>query len=107
MGIKTSIPPKGAQHNAHIFFLILPSESKRDIFIREMKKFGITCTGHYVPLHSSTAGRKFGQVGSQMLVTDSIPSKLVRLPMWSHEGMPIEIIASKAISVLKKITSHE
>jgi len=107
LGIKTIMPPDSAQHNAHIFFLVLLSELKRDIFIREMKKYGIACTSHYVPLHSSKAGRKFGKVGSQMLITDSIPSRLVRLPMWSHEDMPIDIITNKAINVLRKIKSDE
>jgi dTDP-4-amino-4,6-dideoxygalactose transaminase len=107
LDVRTIMPPEFAQHNAHIFFLILSSELKRDIFIREMKERGITCTSHYIPLHSSIAGKKFGVVGSQMLVTDTFASRLVRLPMWSHEDMPIEFIATKAIETLKKINLHE
>lgn len=107
LGIKTIKPPEGSQHNAHIFFLILKNESKRDIFIKEMASHEIICTSHYVPLHSSIAGKKFGSVGSRMVVTETMPSRLVRLPMWSHEGMPIEFIANKAINTLKKIYSGE
>ena len=107
LGIRTINPPKDSQHNGHIFFLILPSQSQRDFFINEMALRGISCTSHYVPLHSSIAGRKFGLVGSQMLVSDRIPARLVRMPMWSHEDMPIEHIASEAITVIKKINSHE
>jgi dTDP-4-amino-4,6-dideoxygalactose transaminase len=107
LGIKTIKPPEGSQHNAHIFFLILQNESKRDTFIKEMASHKIICNSHYVPLHSSIAGKKFGLIGSQMLVTDTIPARLVRLPMWSHEDMPVEFIANKAIETLKKINSDE
>lgn len=107
LGIRTINPPKNSQHNAHIFFLILPGQSQRDSFIAEMTIRGISCSSHYVPLHSSIAGRKFGLVGSQMLITDKIPARLVRMPMWSHEDMPIEHITSEAISVLKKINANE
>ena len=72
-----------------------------------MALYEISCNSHYVPLHSSIAGKKFGSVGSQMVVTETMPSRLVRLPMWSHEGMPIEFITNKAINTLKKIHSCE
>jgi dTDP-4-amino-4,6-dideoxygalactose transaminase len=107
LGIQTIKPPKGSQHNAHIFFLILRSELNRTTFIKEMASNEISCNSHYVPLHSSIAGKKFGGVGSQMLVTDTFASRLVRLPMWSHEDMPIEYIANKAIETLKKINLYE
>ena len=107
LGIKTITPPEKSQHNAHIFFLILQSKSKRDAFIKEMALNDVSCHSHYIPLHSSLAGKKFGLVGSQMVVTETMPSRLVRLPMWSHEGMPIEFITNKAINTLKKIHSGE
>jgi dTDP-4-amino-4,6-dideoxygalactose transaminase len=37
---------------------------------------------HYVPLHSSPAGRKYGRVGGPMNVTESLPDRLARLPLW-------------------------
>ena len=55
-----------------------------------MKEFGISAVFHYVPLHSSPAGIKFGKIGSKMTNTDEISDCLVRLPLWI--GMDITYI---------------
>lgn len=79
-----SIPfiPSYSQGNGHLFYLLMKSYSERENFINFMKKHEINCIFHYIPLHSSPAGRKLGRVGSTMDVTDSIASRLVRLPCW-------------------------
>ena len=47
-----------------------------------MKQQGIGVVSHYVPLHSSPAGKKYGRCGSAMSVTDIASSSLIRLPLW-------------------------
>ena len=47
-----------------------------------MKNNGITPTFHYIPLHSSPAGVKYGRVSGSMKVTDKVSDTLVRLPMY-------------------------
>ena len=91
------------QHNAHIFYLILPSENFKKRFIATMREYEVVCVSHYVPLHSAEAGRKYGRIGSQMVVTDSFASRLVRLPMWSKPNMPVEQISNSVISICKEI----
>ncbi len=68
--------------NGHMFYLVMPSEDTRQDFINFMKSRSINCIFHYIPLHSSPAGKEFGRVGSSMNVTESIASKIVRLPLW-------------------------
>jgi len=49
---------------------------------------------HYVPLHSSPAGRRFGRAHGSMTVTDSVSGRLARLPLWlgleAHQDYVIE-----------------
>lgn len=73
---------KSLPHNAHIFGLTVFDEAVRDPLIAHLKQKGIAATFHYVPLHSSVAGMRFGRLGSSMKVTDYVSSSLIRLPMW-------------------------
>jgi dTDP-4-amino-4,6-dideoxygalactose transaminase len=73
-------------HNAHMFQLILPTEAAQTDFIAFMRARSITTPFHYVPLHSSSAGRKFGRAHGSMSVTDSMWSRLVRLPLYPALG---------------------
>ena len=95
--------PSRVEHNAHIFYLILPDEDYRKRFIKGMRDIEIVCASHYVPLHSSEAGLRFGRSDSELQVTDSYASRLVRLPMWSMENMPVERIVDSLFEVSKSI----
>jgi dTDP-4-amino-4,6-dideoxygalactose transaminase len=75
------IPPE-CEHNAHLYYLLMPSLEQRTALIRDLAERGINAVFHYVPLHSSPAGKRFGRVAGSMAVTDSISDRLVRLPMW-------------------------
>jgi len=68
--------------NGHIFYIITSSLSERTRLISHLKDSGIHAVFHYVPLHSSTAGRKYGHEGSSMKVTDEISNTLLRLPLF-------------------------
>jgi dTDP-4-amino-4,6-dideoxygalactose transaminase len=74
--------PECSQANGHLFYLLMPTRSEREDFINFMDSQDINCIFHYVPLHNSSAGKKYGRVGSSMEITDSISSRLVRLPFW-------------------------
>ena len=75
--------PNYAQHNAHMYYLILNSEHERDEFIRFMKDKGISCVFHYQPLHSTQFGIKVGKsYQTDLAVTSQISKRLVRLPFW-------------------------
>jgi dTDP-4-amino-4,6-dideoxygalactose transaminase len=74
--------PSDIQHNGHIYFLILKNSEARDQFINSMKAKGIVCTFHYIPLHNSDAGTKWGKMKGKLQVTEDIASRIVRLPIW-------------------------
>ncbi len=74
--------PGYANHNAHIYYLLLNDENDRGKFIGHMKDQGINCLFHYIPLHNSPAGIKFGKCSGELPITEKLSSALVRLPLW-------------------------
>lgn len=74
--------PSYLSHNGHIYYIILESKKIRDLCIAHMKANLITTPFHYIPLHSSPAGKKFGVSVGNMKNTDEISSRLLRLPLW-------------------------
>lgn len=77
-----ALPPK-VQHNAHIFCLRVQGNDAQQHMLRRLREQGVQATSHYVPLHSSPAGRRFGRTAGDMANTDQIASTLVRLPLYS------------------------
>ena len=73
--------PNSSKHNAHMFYLVCSSLSRRTDFIAHMRSCGIGCVFHYVPLHSSPAGSRFGKVLGHMDNTIRAGDCLVRFPM--------------------------
>lgn len=80
--LELPIIPKECVHNAHMFYVKLKNIEQRDKFISYMKKNEIGCVFHYVPLHSSVAGRKYGKFHGEDVYTTNESEKLVRLPMF-------------------------
>ncbi|MBU2971734.1 dTDP-4-amino-4,6-dideoxygalactose transaminase [Pseudoalteromonas sp. C2R02] len=74
--------PDGCQHNGHIYYLNLDESISRSFVLEQLKKMGITCTFHYVPLHQSPAGTKYTKVCGSMAVTEKFGVRLIRLPLW-------------------------
>jgi dTDP-4-amino-4,6-dideoxygalactose transaminase len=90
LGERLTLPtvPAHCTHNAHMFYVLTRSLDDRNRVIRELSERGINAVFHYVPLHSSPAGRRFGRAVGSMAVTDSVSDRLVRLPLWV--GLPPE-----------------
>ena len=74
--------PACSEHNGHMFYLILRTKKERGEFISHMKSQGILAVFHYVPLHSSPAGRKFGSFVGDDMYTSNLSDRLVRLPLY-------------------------
>jgi dTDP-4-amino-4,6-dideoxygalactose transaminase len=91
--VKRPVVPSECRHNAHMYYLLLPSLAKRSDFIAELKARNIQTVFHYVPLHSSPVGEKAGKVHGDMTNTDTLSERLVRLPMWlGLESRQVEVI---------------
>lgn len=75
----------GAAHNAHLFYILLPSEAERGRVLDGFKAENIGAAFHYVPLHSAPAGRRHGRVCGDMSNTNDLSSRILRLPL--HAGL--------------------
>ena len=81
--IRVPIIPENCEHPYHMFYLIMPTLEKRTTFIQHLKNNGITAVFHYLPLHLSKMGKKFGGKVGDCPVTENINDRLVRLPFYS------------------------
>jgi len=74
--------PAGVKGNGHMFYVLLRDPGARSALIEHLKSRGFLSVFHYVPLHSSPAGRKFGRASGPMTVTDEVSGRLLRLPLY-------------------------
>ncbi len=70
------------EHNSHMYYILLKSLSERQELIEFLKKRGILSVFHYIPLHSSPAGKKYGRYKNELPTTDRISDTLLRLPLY-------------------------
>jgi len=82
MGVELPTVPGDRQHNAHLFRVLLPESVPQADVLADLKQRGIHALFHYVPLHSSPAGQRFGRAPFPLPVTDSVSRRIVRLPLW-------------------------
>lgn len=80
--LRRPIIPADCEHNAHMYYLLLPSLERRTAFIEALKAQGIYSVFHYVPLHDAPAGRRLGRAHGDLRVTSEMSERLVRLPFW-------------------------
>lgn len=73
--------PAHCSHNAHIYYLIMATSAARTKILAALRTAGIAAVFHYVPLHSSPAGLRFGRTAGTLAVTDAIADRIVRLPL--------------------------
>ena len=94
--LRRPVVPKECVGNAHMYYLLLSRGTDRSSFIKSLSEVGVDCVSHYVPLHSSKAGRHVGRLSGAMTFTDDLAACLVRLPMWvgvkSHQHRVIDSV---------------
>jgi dTDP-4-amino-4,6-dideoxygalactose transaminase len=80
--LRRPIIPADCRHNGHIYYVLLATEIDRQAVLREFKSSQIGAVFHYVPLHSSPAGLRYGRAHGDLQLTTSLSERLIRLPMW-------------------------
>ncbi|GHU52474.1 hypothetical protein FACS189496_2680 [Bacilli bacterium] len=92
--------PENCEHNAHMFYIKLRDIEERGRLIEYLKKCGIMAVFHYIPLHSSPAGKQFGNFHGDDIYTTKESERLLRLPM--YYGMEEETAAY----IIAKLTEY-
>jgi dTDP-4-amino-4,6-dideoxygalactose transaminase len=77
------VVPARSDHNGHMYYLMLDDAELRDSFIQAVRRRGVDAVFHYVPLHSSPAGRRLGRCSGSLAQTTRQSERVVRLPLWA------------------------
>ncbi|MDD2958065.1 MAG: dTDP-4-amino-4,6-dideoxygalactose transaminase [Lachnospiraceae bacterium] len=80
--IEQPVVPEYAKHNAHMYFLKVKDLKARTELIGYLRERGVWTVFHYIPLHSSAAGEKFGRFCGEDAYTTKESERLMRLPMF-------------------------
>ena len=92
--------PEYSTHNAHMYYIILPTREIRDELISKLRDHGVQSVFHYIPLHTSPMGQKLGYKSGDLPITEEYAGRLLRLPMWADLGSEdVELV----IKSLKKL----
>lgn len=80
--LRRPIVSSDCQHNAHMYYVLLSTGIERQPVLDRFRENDIGAVFHYVPLHSSPAGRRYGRAHGDLAVTGAASERLIRLPLW-------------------------
>ena len=107
LGLRLPMVPADCSHNAHLFYLLLPPQARQADVLKDLNAKGVNAVFHYVPLHSSPAGLRYGRVAGSLAVTDDYSNRIVRLPLWV--GLPADApqqVIGRLVEVLTAPTAR-
>jgi len=82
-GVRLPVVPSYCEQSYHMFYMLLPSLDRRQALIAHLKDHGILSVFHYLPLHLSEMGKRFGGKEGDCPVTESVSTRLLRLPFYN------------------------
>ena len=82
-GVRLPVVPSHCEQPYHMFYLVVPSLEFRQRLIQHLRARGILAVFHYLPLHLSDMGRRFGGREGDCPVTEDVSDRLVRLPFYN------------------------
>ena len=98
--LRRPIVPAHCVHNAHMYYILLPTLEARTRFIGTLKEHGVSAVFHYIPLHSSPAGQRFGRASGNLAMTVDTADRLVRLPLWAELDEHMDTVLAAANDAL-------
>lgn len=81
--LRLPVVPDYAEHNAHLFYLLLGDQTKRDSLMTALGEHGVNAVFHYLPLHTSPMGARFGYKKGDLPKTEDLSLRLLRLPIYA------------------------
>ena len=102
-GVTLPVVPADREHPYHMFYILMPSLAARQDMMGRLKSKGILSVFHYLPLHISEMGRRFGGRQGQCPVTEDVSDRLLRLPFYnslseSDQDLVIDTITASSVS---------
>lgn len=80
--LRRPVIPDDCQHNAHMYYVLVESLDVRTALLKFLKDKDVLSVFHYIPLHTSPAGRRYGRFDQDLSVTDAISDRILRLPVY-------------------------
>lgn len=94
--------PSNCTYNYHMFYIVFTSKQRRDSVLRALKKLDIHAIFHYLPLHISPMGKRFGYKKGDLLVTEDLADRILRLPFYNSLTRPQQdCVVDCLIKILK------
>lgn len=81
--LRFGVVPRYCKSNYHILYILFESTKLRDKVMLGMRKKGILAVFHYLPLHTSPMGQRFGYRKGDLPITEDLWAKLLRLPLYN------------------------
>lgn len=95
--------PEYAKHNAHMYYIILPTEKIRNELMDKLKEKGIASVFHYIPLHTAPVGIKLGYKKGDLPKTEEYSARLLRLPLYADMSKEeIKIVIDEIKNILNR-----
>jgi dTDP-4-amino-4,6-dideoxygalactose transaminase len=107
LDVRLPVVPPSCEHNAHLFYLLIPPPARQADVLKDLNAKGVNAVFHYVPLHSSPAGVRYGRTAGPMTVTDDCSNRIVRLPLWVE--LPADaprLVIDRVMEVLSAVTAR-
>lgn len=100
--LRRPIVPGHCAHNAHMYYMLLPTMEVRTHFIASLKARGVGAVFHYIPLHSAPAGRRYGRASGTLAITGDVSDRLVRMPLWVGLEQHLDEVMAAADAALSE-----
>ena len=101
--LKRPFVPKDCKHNGHIYYVLVDS-NLRNLIVEKLFEENIQVATHYVPLHSSVAGLKYGRISGSLDKTNICAKSIIRLPIWNGlTEKDQEYIVEKMAKILRNL----
>lgn len=84
--VRRPVIPPHCTNNAHMYYLLMQDHDAQMRVMRTLAGQDISAVFHYIPLHSSPAGKRFGRAHGELAVTDRVSETLLRLPLFPDLG---------------------
>ena len=105
--IRTLSQGEGCDHPSHMYYLRLPNAQVRRRFIDALGAAGALAVSHYVPLHLSPMGRRYGYAPGDLPVTEAVTEEIVRLPFYTSLTAAEQETVTKTIQQLNPHATAE
>ena len=105
-GVRTPYVPAECEQTYHMYYLLLPSLETRQALIRHLKQQGILSVFHYLPLHLSEMGRKYGGKSGDCPVTEDLSDRLLRLPFYNELTESDQAVVVEALQAFNCLDSR-